>query len=63
MEEIRVTDKMWEELNAMPFFYSKFNPLKAITPTYREEEQNSPPAQIKCQAYSRVTQTQALRSF
>ena len=55
MEEIRVTDKMWEELNAMPFFSSKFSRLKVITPTYREEGENPPPAQIECQAYSRVT--------
>ena len=37
MEEIKVTGKMWEELNSMPFFSRKFQLSNLITVAYREQ--------------------------
>ena len=37
MDEIKVTDNMWNELNAMPFFSSKYRQQKIILMMYREQ--------------------------
>ena len=54
MDEIKVSDKWWDELNSMPFFSCKSNTPNLTFCCCRAQGQDAPPPQTECQAYSRL---------
>ena len=62
MEQIKVTDSMWDELQAMPFFSCKLNLLRLLRSLCRAQGQDTPSPQAECKARLKLAQEEAFLS-
>ena len=63
MDEIKVTDDMWNELNAMPFFSSKCQPNDVTISMYRKQGQDATSAEVRGEAEQLWPKAQAIRAL
>ena len=63
MDEVKCSDRWWNELNSMPFISRKYFGVVDKTVFYRAQGQDHPPAEGKCKAGLCEPQEKAVRGL